>query len=58
MTTTKVSEKDVAAFLTEIVDVCKKHGLSLAHKDIHGAFTVTWYSDEHTKWLCDAENET
>ena len=35
----------VDAFLAEIEAVCEKHGLSLAHEDVHGAFIVVDFTD-------------
>jgi hypothetical protein len=29
------------AFLLEIIEVCKKHNLSIGHEDGHGAFLIT-----------------
>lgn len=28
------------AFLRELAEVCRRHGLTLSHEDTHGAFTV------------------
>lgn len=39
-THTNVEKPKVDAFLTELIEVSKRHGLSLAHEDNHGAFIV------------------
>ena len=49
-----VENKQVDAFLTEIVRVSKEHGLSLSHEDTQGAFIVEKYSQDNIQWLMDA----
>lgn len=45
---------DVDAFIRDITEVCRKHGLTLSHEDGHGAFEVERY-DQHTiEWLNNA----
>lgn len=51
------SEK-ASAFLKELVEVCKKHNLSLGHEDSHGAFLVEYYSEKYCEWLLAAFDET
>ena len=43
-----------AAFIEEILAVCRKHGLSIAHEDSQGAFIVELYSNIAAQWLSDA----
>ena len=38
-------------FINDIIEVSKKHGLSLAHEDRHGAFEVEPYDEENIEWL-------
>jgi hypothetical protein len=45
-------------FLAEVVEVCRKHGLSIAHEDEHGAFVVKPYSEGYAEWLLDAVEDT
>ena len=52
----KIKEIEVAEFLKEILEVCKKHGFSLAHEDTQGAFIVENYKDEDSTWLMYALN--
>lgn len=44
----------IDAFLAEIVEVCRKHGLSLSHEDRHGCFEVERLDDDFIEWLNDA----
>jgi hypothetical protein len=48
------SNARVEAFLDEIVEVCKKYKLSIAHEDHHGAFIIEEYSKTNIDWLHDA----
>lgn len=45
------------SFLMEIVEVSKRHGLSLAHEDREGGFIVEPFRQENIKWLLNAEQE-
>ena len=38
-------------FMKEILDVCKKHGLSISHEDGHGNFIIEEYSDNYSDWF-------
>lgn len=42
------------AFLAEIVEVSKRHGLCLSHEDGQGAFEVDDLNDYCIEWLLDA----
>lgn len=42
------------AFLHDIENVCRAHGLSLSHEDGHGAFIVEPLSKYNLEWLRDA----
>ena len=42
-------------FMKEILDVCKKHGLSISHEDGHGNFIIEEYSDNYSEWFKNAE---
>lgn len=35
-----VEDPKVEAFLAEVVEVCKRHGMSISHEDTQGAFIV------------------
>lgn len=45
----------VDAFIDDVIDVCKKHGMSIAHEDNHGAFIIEDYSDINIEWLENAD---
>jgi hypothetical protein len=53
-----VENQKIDAFLREIVDISRKHGMSIGHEDGHGAFTVEPFSDHHAEWLLDAHDDT
>lgn len=46
------------AFLAELAEVCRRHGLSLSHEDRHGAFEVAAYDERNTAWLLEAHDNT
>ena len=46
-----IEDSKVDSFLNEIVDVCKKHGLSISHEDGHGAFMVVPLSPHCVEWI-------
>jgi 2-phospho-L-lactate guanylyltransferase (CobY/MobA/RfbA family) len=51
-------DERVDAFIKEILEVCKRHSLSISHEDCHGAFIVEDYSEDRERWLSAAHNET
>lgn len=53
-----VENEKIDAFLAEIIEVSKKHGLSLSHEDQHGSFEVVQYNNAYSKWLLDALDKT
>ena len=44
----------VDAFFAEIIEVCRKHGLSIGHEDGHGGFEVHRFDDRYSRWMDDA----
>ena len=36
----RVSRPDVDAFVSDILKVCRKHRMTLAHEDDHGSFVI------------------
>ncbi len=50
----EVESPEVEAFLKDIDEVSKKHGLSISHEDGHGAFIVERRDEFHIRWLNDA----
>lgn len=50
--------RQIDAFISDVLNVCKQHGLSISHEDSHGAFIVVDYAEEFDKWLRDAHDGT
>ena len=46
--------KAARAFLDDIIEVYRKHNLSLSHEDCHGAFQIEPYDQLNIDWLCEA----
>lgn len=44
-------EKKAKEFIEDIIEVYKKHNLSLAHEDTGGCFEIRNYTDFNIKWL-------
>ena len=53
-TNTYTEDKDVDAFLHEIIKVCKKHNMSIGHEDSQGAFEIYRYDKKLSEWLKSA----
>ena len=51
------SDLEIDSFLNEIEQVCRKHGLSISHEDVHGAFVIQKLSEENISWLKEASRE-
>lgn len=41
-------------FYDDLIEVFKRHNLSIAHEDYHGGFIIENYNDYNVKWLMDA----
>jgi len=54
----RTENKKIDAFLAEVIEVCKKHGMSISHEDAHGAFIVEPFDEASVKWLMDAQDGT
>jgi hypothetical protein len=51
-TNTSVEDDAVEAFLDDLVEVCRKHQMTLGHEDEHGAFQVLCrFSEANIRWL-------
>ena len=51
----KTTQDDRAkAFMADIRAVCEKHGMVIAHEDVHGAYSVVEYDEELMEWIEDA----
>lgn len=51
----RTSRERADAFLLEIIDVCKKHGLSISHEDSQGGFIIEPYSEYDVEWIRQAD---
>lgn len=49
-----IKNEKAKAFIDEIIEVSKKHGMSISHEDIGGGFIVEPYDDENIKWISAA----
>jgi sugar phosphate isomerase/epimerase len=49
----RLEDPAVDAFLEEVIEVCKKHGMCIGHEDGHGAFLVE-RGDWTFEWLLNA----
>lgn len=49
----KLAEPDpaVTAFLNDLEDLCRKHGMSLSHQDTEGAFVIEDFNPKRLAWL-------
>jgi hypothetical protein len=50
--------KKIDEFLADVIEVCKKHGLSISHEDGHGSFNIVKYDENTVDWLMDASDYT
>ena len=51
---TQVEDTTVDAFLNEVLEVCRKHGMSISHEDEHGSFLVKDFDEAYALWLMRA----
>ena len=49
-----VESEKIDEFLLEIMQVCKKHNLTIAHEDYHGAFIIEGESESNLEWINNA----
>ena len=49
--------KEMSDFFSEIEEVCRKHGLSIAHEDYQGAFQIVTYDEKNISKLKRAEKD-
>ncbi len=55
---TVVENKKIDAYLAEIEEVSRRHGLSISHEDGHGAFVIGAFDEGHNHWLWSAHDDT
>ena len=46
-----VASSKVDEFLKELVELYKKHNLSISHEDTHCNFIIESYNQENVKWV-------
>ncbi len=51
-----VENPDIDSFLAEIIEVYRRHNLSISHEDGEGAFIVTRYNEGNVDWLLNAQD--
>ena len=45
-------------YINEVIELSKKHGLSISHEDGHGGFVIEKYSESNAEWLMAASDDT
>lgn len=55
MNETETNKMKVKEFIDEIVEVCKKHQLSISHEDFQGGFIIEPFKERNIRWFRDAE---
>jgi len=53
-----MSTSEIKIFMAEIEAVCRKHGFSISHEDVHGAFEIEPFSEAAMDWLKEANDQT
>ena len=47
----RIEAPKVDAFLADVAEVCRRHGMSISHEDGHGSFIVTDFDEGNLDWL-------
>lgn len=50
----EVENEKVDAFLREIIEVSRRHGLTISHEDSNGSFVVEGPSETNEQWMMNA----
>ena len=53
-----IENAKIDAFLAEVIEVSKKHGLSIGHEDSHGSFLVHKFTQDNADCLMASADET
>ena len=54
----EIKNAKIDAYLAEVIEVSKRHGLSIGHEDSHGGFLVNQFTQDNADWLMAAADET
>lgn len=54
----EIENPKIDAFLEEIMEVCKRHGLAISHEDAHGGFEIVPLEQGDLPWLMQARDCT
>jgi hypothetical protein len=54
----KIENSKIDAFLAEVIEVSKKHNLSIGHEDLQGSFVVEKLKESNLVWLMAANDWT
>lgn len=49
-----IKSPNVSAFLTELLEVCHKHGIGISHQDGQGSFIFEKTSPDLDEWISSA----
>jgi len=41
-------------FIEEVLAVCRRHGYSISHEDVHGGFIINGFNEDNADWLRSA----
>lgn len=47
----QVEDAKIDRFLIELMELCQKHGFSIAHEDTHGGFIIEEYNVNNIDWI-------
>lgn len=53
----RTSDQAIDEFLRELEELCRKHNLSLAHEDAHGAFIIQKLDERNIRWVNEASRQ-
>lgn len=54
LSTPIITEKEKQLFLDDLMELYKKHNISIAHQDFHGAFIIERLNEYDVNWINDA----
>jgi len=54
----KPTEKELRAFLDDLVAVCERHGMAICNQDDYGMAAVPWPTERFNPTICEIYNIT